>query len=285
MTIGGERVDLFAFVMALSFSRMPAIVWSERKDQVAWIACHNGAFVRLGGVAAVNRIDNERTAMASGAGSRGTVHPVYAAYARTMRFHVDACEVRQPQAKGKGEAKVKLARRLVNPVGVHYDSLEELQAESDERRVAWAKRARCPATGKRVYESWELEREHLGRLPEILPEPFDVVVTRPVHPDCMVHFEGRQYPVPFQYVGRTVEVRGCAGRVQVFCDGELLRAHPRHTPERILIDPSCYEGESTDRVLAPPPLGKMGRKLEELRAMSVEQRSVDFYAELSEVAR
>ena len=80
---------------------------------LAWIACHNGAFQRLGGVPAVNRIDNERTAMSVGAGSRGTVHPVYAAYARTMNFHVNACEVRQPQAKGKGEAKVKLARRIV----------------------------------------------------------------------------------------------------------------------------------------------------------------------------
>ena len=59
---GPQRVH--AFVMALSFSRRPAIVWSLREDQVSWLACHNRAFERLGGIAAVNRIDNLRTAIA-----------------------------------------------------------------------------------------------------------------------------------------------------------------------------------------------------------------------------
>jgi transposase len=283
--VGGEEQLLHSFVMTLSHSRMPAIVWSVRKDQVSWIACHNGAFKRLGGIPAVNRIDNEKTAISNGAGSWGTVHPVYAAYARTLRFHVDACQPREPQAKGKVEAKVKLTRRVAAPDRRHYDSLEELQEESDERSVVWAKRARCPATGKTVYESWELEREHLSALPAVLPEPFDVVVHRPVHPDCMVHFEGREYPVPFRYVGRRVEVRGCAGRVQIVCDDEIVREHPRHTDELVLVDPSCYEGEATERVLPPPRLGKMGRKLAELYALPVEQRPLDLYAALAEVGR
>jgi len=285
VTIGGEVERVYSFVMALSYSRMPAIVWSPRKDQIAWLSCHNAAFAQLGGIPAVNRIDNEKTAMSRGAGSRGTVHPVYASYARTLRFHVDACQPREPQAKGKAEAKVKLARRLVSPSRRGYDSLEELQVDSDAKRIAWAKRAKCPSTGRSVYDSWMEEREHLAPLPDVLPEPFDLVVTRPVHTDCTVHFEGRQYPVPFRYVGRRVEVRGCAGRVQIVCDEEVVREHPRHTDELVLSDPSCYEGESTDRVQAPPPLGRMGRKLEELYATPVEQRPLDLYAALAEVAR
>ena len=58
--IAGEPVGVYSFVMGLSFSRMPAIVWSERKDQVSWLSCHNAAYRRLGGVAAVNRIDNSQ---------------------------------------------------------------------------------------------------------------------------------------------------------------------------------------------------------------------------------
>ena len=65
----------------------------------------------------------------------------------------------------------------------------------------------------------------------------------------------------------------------------VIREYPRHTPERILLDPSCYEGEATDRVLPPTPLGKMGRKLQELWAMPVEQRPLDLYVALAEVAR
>ena len=55
-----------------------------------------------------------------------------------------------------------------------------------------------------LFAKFGKRREHLAELPELLPEPFDVVVARPVHPDCRVHFEGRQYPVPFEHVDRMV---------------------------------------------------------------------------------
>ena len=249
------------------------------------LRCHNEAYRRIDGVAAVNRIDNPKTAIVSGAGPWGTVHPAYRAYAQTVGFHVDACLPRAANAKGKVEAKVRLSRLLMAMIRDRvFDGLAELQAVTDARVDTWCKRTICPATGKSVQESWDAERPRLRPLP-ILPEPFDVTVTRPVHRDCMVYFENRQYPVPFRYVGRTVEVRGCAETVQILADGEVVREHPRHTEERVLIDVSCYEGEATDRVLPPPPLGKLGQRLQEIQALPVERRPLDLYAALAEVAR
>jgi transposase len=282
--IGRGPEPLSAFVMRLSHSRKPAVVWSRRKDLLSWLSCHNAAFERLAGVPAVNRIDNVRTALAFGAGPWGTIHPAYRAYARTVGFHIDACLPRDPEAKGKAEAGVRLSRLRVDPGPRRFDRLGKLQGWTDERLDAWTKRAICPATGKTVDESWHAELERLRPLP-ILPEPFDIAVTRPVHKDCMVRFEERSYPVPFEWVGQRVEVRGCLGRVQILADGQVIREYPRHTDERILIDPSCYEGEPTDRVLPPRPLGKMGRKLQEIYELPVEQRPVDLYAALAEVAR
>jgi Helix-turn-helix domain len=284
LSIGNGPQTLHAFVMALSHSRKPAIVWSLREDQVSWLACHNAAFERLGGIAAVNRIDNLRTAIASGAGAWGTINETYRAYSRSVGFHIDACAPHAPHEKGKTEAKVRLARRLIEPLGTDFDDLEHLQSLTDERVDSWSERAICPATGKSVRASFEAERFKLLPLP-LLPEPFDVTVSRPVHKDCTVHFEQRQYTVPFQYVGRHVEVRGCAGKVQIFSGTTLLVQYPRRSEERLLIDPSCYEGTSTERVHAPPPLGRMGRRLEEIRALPVEQRPLDLYAALAEVAR
>ena len=100
-----------------------------------------------------------------------------------------------------------------------------------------------------------------------------------------MHFEGRQYAVPFVHAGTTVEVRGCAQVVQILHDGRVVRVYPRGTAERILIDPDCYEGEATDRVVPPPPLGRMGKKLQEILDTPVEKRPVDLYAALMEVAR
>jgi len=40
-----------------------------------------------------------------------------------------------------------------------------------------------------------------------------------------------------------------------------------------------------DRVIAPPPLGRMGRRLQALAEAPVMQRSIELYAALAEVAR
>ena len=101
----------------------------------------------------------------------------------------------------------------------------------------------------------------------------------------MVRFEDRSYPVPFAHVGTQVEVRGCAGKVQILAGGRVIREYPRGTARRVLVDPSCYEGEPTDRVLPPTPLGKMGRRLQEIYEQPVHQRPLDLYAALAEVAR
>lgn len=284
LDVGEGPETLSGFVMVLSHSRRPAIVWSRSQDQVSWIACHNRAFERLGGIPAVNRIDNPKTAIATGAGAWGTIHPTYAAYARAVGFHVDACAPREPQQKGKTEAKVRLCRGLFASLGRRFDGFEHLQHESDERVERWSERTICPATGKSVRESWEAERALLRPLP-ILPEPFDVAVVRQVGRDALVHFEQRQYAVPFQYALRHVEVRGCARTVQIVCDQKVLREYPRRTEERILLGAGCYDGESSERVLAPPPLGRMGRRLAEICAMPVEKRPLDLYAALAEVAR
>ncbi len=282
--VGRGPEPLSAFIMSLSYSRMPAVIWRRGKGQLSWLESHNEAYRRLGGVAAVNRIDNVKTAIAAGAGAWGRIHPVYRAYARAVGFHIDACAPRAGNAKGKVEAKVRLSRLRINPGKGPFDGMEELQAWSDKRVARWAEKAVCPATGRSVRASWEQECRWL-RSVESLPTPFDVVVTRPVYKDCMISFEGRFYPVPFRYVGQRVEVRGCADTVEIWKDGRLLRAYPRHTPERVLSDPSCYEGEATDRVLPPAPLGRMGRKLEEIRTMPVAERPLDLYAALMEVAR
>jgi hypothetical protein len=103
--------------------------------------------------------------------------------------------------------------------------------------------------------------------------------------DALVSFEGRQYSVPFAHVGRCVEVRGCANTVQVLAGNRIVAIHPRRSTARLLIDPAHYDGPPTERVMPPPPLGKMGQLLREIAAEPVVHRSIDLYAQLLEVAR
>ena len=85
-----RRVDLgdpdgpttiYAFVMVLSHSRKEAVVWSRSMDQLAWHHVHNEAYRRLGGVAAVDRIDNLKTGITRGCGAWGQIDEQYRVYA------------------------------------------------------------------------------------------------------------------------------------------------------------------------------------------------------------
>ncbi|MFG0253188.1 MAG: IS21 family transposase [Phycisphaerales bacterium JB038] len=282
--IGGAKTTLYALHIQLSYSRFGAVVWSRRKNQIAWQGAHNEALRRLGGVPATLRVDNEKTAMARGAGAHGTINMQYRRYAQVVRFHIDACAPRAPEHKGKVERRICDQRFRDDPRKRHWNDLRELQAWTDHRVELSAKRRRCPATGTPVIEAWEQERPLLQPLP-ILPEPFDVAVRRPVGIDCMVNFEGRQYSVPFALCGRSVEVRGCVDEVQVLTPSAVVARHPRGTKERIVIDPAHFEGEATQDMLPPLPLGRMGRKLAEIAALELERRPIDLYAALAEVAR
>ena len=282
--VGGQLVDLYAFHMRLSHSRRGATIWSTGKDQLAWQQCHVGAFQRLGGVTATVRVDNEKTAVSRGAGAWGEINPSYRRFAQTLRFHVDACPPRTPQAKGKVERGI-LTSRGCDPRRQHWLSLAELQQQTDHEDEQRACQRICPATGKTVHETWLEERRLLTPLPEILPEPFDVVVTRRVGIDCMVAFESRQYSVPFAYVGQMVEIRGCHDSVQILANCMVLASHPRHTEARLVIDQKHFDGTATDRVLPPPPLGRMGLRLQEIAAMEPQRRPINLYAALAGVAR
>src|SRR5262245_2487848 len=158
--------------MVLSHSRKEAVVWSRSMDQLAGHHVHNEAYRRLGGVAAVNRIDNLKTGIARGCGAWGQINEQYRVYARMMGFHVDACEVRSPEQKGKTERRVGVCKRL-EIEGRGFDGLDGLQDWTDAALAAAATRRICPATGLRVVASWEAEKPFLRPLPALLPEPFD----------------------------------------------------------------------------------------------------------------
>lgn len=285
VVLGLEVVALVALVVTLSWSRKRAVVWARSKDMLSWQACQTACFQRLGGVPAVLRIDNVKTAIAKGAGAWAVINATYRGFAGQLKFHIDACQPRHPQGKGKVERHVRDLRETVDPYGEVFDSLENLQAVTDARLEERATRLRCPATGTTIAEAWARERRLLTRLPETLPEPFDIVVRRPVGVDCMVNFEGRQYSAPFRFVGLEVEVRGLAGRVQILKDNAVIAVHARGTDALIVRDEAHYEGDDTARVRAPMPLGKMGRRLQEIVASNVEHRSIELYARLAEVAR
>jgi transposase len=273
----GGLVVVQALVMTLGHSRMWAVVWRLTQDFLSWIAAHNRALAFLGGVPATMRIDNLKTGVSAGAGVTAVLNEGYASYARQMGFLVDPCRVRTPSDKGKVERRGRDVKTSLIREGEWFQSLEHLQRVTEARILERARQRVCPVTGRSVFDTWQEETLSLRPLPETLPEPFDVQVSRTVEEGCLVAFEGHQYAVPFPFFGRQVEVRGCSGSVEIRGEGRLLKRYPRGTPELLLVDQSCYEGEEEARVHRPTPLGDLAKKIVLQRSWEIPRRSIAQY--------
>jgi hypothetical protein len=242
-------------------------------------------------------VDNLKTGVASGSGGNAVLNRSYEIFARTCGFEIDPCRARKGSDKGKVERSVRtfrgsFGRTLRRGAGC----LEELQHQLDAEAQVLLDRLECPVTGTSVREAWQAERPLLQPLPS-MAEPFDVVVSRKVQRDCLVSFEGRRYSVPFVWVGRLVDIWGTLNHVVIRAEGAEIARHPRHTPERLLIEPDHYEGVSTDRVERPTPLGRRGRlqmaglsspsrrALAHLPAHDQVRRPLDAYVQLVEALR
>jgi transposase len=292
---GSEPVKVQALTGVLSHSRARFCWISRDASQLAWHAGHLELFQRYGGVPLWVRIDNLGTGVTRGAGSTAILNRSYAVFARECGFEIDPCRAGTPSDKGKTERSVRIFRDSFADLFCEtWSAYETLQEALDQRADALLDRLSCPVTGTSVREALEAERRVLQPLPT-MSEPFDVVVSRRVQRDCLVSFEGRRYSVPFVWIGRQVEILGTLNHVVIrSTEGEIAR-HPRHTRERLILDPAHYEGESTDRVIRPTPLGSRGRlqvaglsgsfhRSKSLLPIRVD-RPLDVYAQLVEAAR
>jgi transposase len=282
--VGGVRVLLYFLVGVLSHSRARFCWVSRACDQLAWHTGHVELFRRYGGVPLWVRIDNLKTGVSSGAGPTAVLNATYARFARQCGFEVDPCRARMGSDKGKAERSVRLFRGgygdlLRQP----WSDLEAFQTALDRRSAELMRRHTCPVRGGPVEAAWEAERPHLQPLPE-LGEIFDVVVSRPVSPDCLVSFEGRRYSVPFAWVDHDVEVLGTAAHVLVMGGGKEIARHPRRTEARLLLDPAHFEGESTDRVIRPTPLGRRAQ-LQVRGLSSPSRRHLEWVPPAAELSR
>lgn len=295
--INGVAQTVYFLTGVLSHSRGRFVWASLAADQLAWHTGHLELFRRYGGVPLWVRIDNLKTGVAKGAGPTAILNRSYRILARECGFEIDPCRAGIASDKGKSERSVRTFRGAFGDLFLRdWDSLEALQAALDARSLELLGRLRCPVTGTSVEEAFRAEQLVLQPLPR-MEAPFDVVVSRHVSRDCLVSFEGRRYSVPFGWIGRDVEIYGACAHVIIRAQGREIARHPRHSRERLVLDPTHYEGESTDRVLRPTPLGFRSRlqlaslsgpsraALLLLPAREKIARPLDRYVQLVEAAR
>jgi hypothetical protein len=137
-----------------------------------------------------------------------------------------ACTPASGWEKGQVENQVGLVRERFFTPRLRVKSYEELNALLLDKCVAYARAHRHPELRElTIWEAFEQER------PNLVPYAgrFDGFhgVTASVSKTCLVRFDNNRYSVMANAVGRPVEIRAYADRIELRQDGRVVGEHPR----------------------------------------------------------
>jgi hypothetical protein len=137
-----------------------------------------------------------------------------------------ACTPASGWEKGQVENQVGLVRERFFTPRVRVKNYEELNAWLLDQAIAYAKAYSHPEFKDRtIWQVFEAERSALvpyaGRFDGFHAVPASVSKT------CLVRFDNNRYSVAASAIGRPVEVRAYADRVEIRQDGRVVADHPR----------------------------------------------------------
>jgi transposase len=212
--LDGVTVTVKVAHVRLCHSRMPFVRAYPRETQEMVFDAHDRAFAFFGGACARGIYDNMKTA----------VDTIFVgkdrAYNRRFQqmcghYLVDpvACTPASGWEKGQVENQVGVLRRRFFVPRPKFKSFAELNAWLGDRCIAYAKANRHPdIPDKTIWEVFEEERSSL--VPYVGPFDGFHAVPASVSKTCLVRFDKNRYSVDARAVGRPVEIRAYADRLE-----------------------------------------------------------------------
>jgi len=234
---GGRTREAFGYLTTLPHSAAHAVVYSFARTMAELLPAILGCLCRLGGVPEVLFIDNDSAAIASGKGRHAILHEEVAAVAGHLGLKIVVLEPARPESKGQVERTVEYLETSFLPLR-HFESLVDLQEQSDAWTAEVAHRRHHRRVGGRVGDALAVERGHLRGLPAVLPDVdrrTEVRVTK----DGFVRVADVDYSVPPGLSGRRLQVRVSLTEVVVHCEGNEVARHARsYVPADVVLAPA-----------------------------------------------
>jgi transposase len=237
-----KRCRLWAFALILSYSRHIYIRVVTRMDQREWLNCHIQAFQYFGGTTLRITPDNLKTGIIKADLYDPKFNQGYEEMAHHYGVIVDPARSGKPKDKARVERVIPYIRDSFWS-GRNFTSLEEINRQA----VQWCLRVAGPrehgTTHQPPLSLFRLvEEKALRPLPAI---PFEVVTWHQskVALDCHIQINCTLYSVPYQYVGKTVDVKLGSRTVEIYLDSNLLKTHHRGEKGRRVTDWNDYPPE------------------------------------------
>lgn len=221
-----REAQIFVAVLGASNYTYAEATWSQDLDD--WIGSHVRTFEALGGVSELVVPDNLKSGVTKACRYEPEVNRTYAEFAEHYGVAVLPARVRKPRDKAKVENGVLQVERwiLARLRNQRFFSLRELNVAIAELLVELNDKP-LEVLGVSRRELFEqVDRPALEPLPYRDYEPSEWKKVR-VAADYHVEFEGHYYSVPYQLVGKQLDLRATAHTVEVLDRGRRVAAHRR----------------------------------------------------------
>jgi hypothetical protein len=238
----GKKYRLWAFAMILSFSRHMFVRVVNRLDQREWLMCHILAFEFFGGVPQRIIPDNLKTGIIKPDLYDPKFNQGYEELAHHYGVIIDPARSGKPKDKPRVERIIPYIRDSFWS-GRNFTSYEEINRQA----IQWCLRL----AGIREHGSTHQQPLTLFRLAEekelkSLPvSPFEIVTWHQakVALDCHIQVTNTLYSVPYQYVGKRVDVKLGSKVVEIYLDYNLIKTHPKGSRGQRVTDWNDYPPE------------------------------------------
>jgi transposase len=239
--INGVTVTVKVAHVRLCHSRMLFARAYPRETQEMVFDAHDRAFAFFKGACTRGIYDNMKTAVETiFVGKERAYNRRFAQMCGHYLVEPVACTPASGWEKGQVENQVGLVRERFFTPRLRVKSYDELNAWLMDRCIAYAKVHRHPELRDRtIWEVFEAERPsfvpYAGRFDGFHAVPASVSKT------CLVRFDNNRYSVAASAVGRPVEIRAYAERIELRQDGRIVGEHRRcFGRDQTIFDPWHY---------------------------------------------
>lgn len=224
LTYGHTQRKLYCLAVVECHSRMMYVECTHSQRQETLHRCLLGAFRFFQGTPKELVHDNMLTAVIEHHGPVVRFNEQFLEFLRPFHITPIACNVRQPQEKGKVEkGAIHYIRHNFWPLR-SFTNLDDLQAQATHWRDQVANRRVHNTTGWRPIERFRPEA--MRPLPEFLPDCRDTAVAK-VHSDFAIHFDGNTYSAPPWAIAKTLTVKADHQRVTLYYKDKAIATHAR----------------------------------------------------------
>ena len=275
----GEIYRASLFIGALSYSGYFYGEFTLSQKLEDFIDCHKNMFTFFGGVAKYIIPDNCKTAVGKADFYDPQINNTYLDMCKHYGIVVDPADPASPKHKPNVERSVGIVEgdyfhRIRNKT---FTSLTELN-EDFKRWLLEKLKDEIRGRGQSREYFFQIERKELRPLPNIPYQLFYFKKAK-VHPDCHFMHEKNYYSVPFQYVGKEIDLKFNSKEIHAYHEINLIASHATfkghyhystneaHYPEKKIVDANYHlaQAKKNAEKIGPNTLQLIERLIREER--------------------